>query len=134
MVHHEVKYLMTEAGSNGPEGDAGLEDLDELFEALANRHRREIVRALSLYPSSISQLAAMRGLSLPAIHKHIRVMEDAELITRRKLGRTTFLTLNREALRRLHGWLASYHAYWGSSEETLENYARYLGVKQSDEA
>ncbi|MSP22482.1 MAG: ArsR family transcriptional regulator [Dehalococcoidia bacterium] len=91
-----------------------LEDLDELFEALAHKHRREIVRALSLRPSSISQLAAMRGLSLPAMHKHVRVLEAAEFVSRRKMGRTTFLTLNREALRRLQGWLGQFHAYCGA--------------------
>ena len=107
--------------------------LDGLFEALAHRHRREIVRVLSLHPASISQLAAMRGLSLPAIHKHIRVLEGAELVARRKLGRVTFLTLNREALLRLQGWLGQFHAYWGSPEETLENYARYL-CAEPDEA
>ena len=38
-----------------------------------------------------------------------------------------FLTLNRESLLSLQDWLMQYHAYWGSSEETLENYAKYLG-------
>ncbi len=103
--------------------------LDALFEALAHRHRREIVRVLSLHPASISQLAAMRGLSLPAIHKHIRVLESAEFVSRRKLGRVTFLTLNRQALLRLQGWLGEFRAYWGSPEETLENYAGYLGAQ-----
>jgi DNA-binding transcriptional ArsR family regulator len=121
---------MATVGATSP--PAPLEDLDELFEALAHRHRREIVRVLSLHPSSISQLAAMRGLSLPAIHKHVRVLEAAEFVSRRKLGRTTYLTLNREALRRLQAWLGQFHPYWGSGEETLENYARYLGVEAAD--
>ena len=50
-------------------------DLDTIFEALANKHRREILYVLSLQPCSITQLATMRGLSLPAIHKHIEVLE-----------------------------------------------------------
>jgi DNA-binding transcriptional ArsR family regulator len=69
----------------------------------------------------------MRGLSLPAIHKHINVLEKAGMIIRKKIGRTNFLTLNRESLLSLQDWLLQYHAYWGSSEETLENYAQYLG-------
>ena len=72
------------------------EELDAIFEALANRHRREIVYVLGLHPCSISQLADMRGLSLPAIHKHIAVLERADLVSRRKLGRSNFLTLNRD--------------------------------------
>ena len=103
------------------------QDLDHVFEALANKHRREIIYVLSLQPCAISQLAAMRGLSLPAIHKHIKVLEKAGMITRKKIERTNFLTLNRESLRGLQDWLTQYHTYWGSNEETLENYAQYLG-------
>ena len=44
------------------------EDLDTVFEALANKHRRDIIYVLGLQPCSISFLAEMRGLSLPAIH------------------------------------------------------------------
>ncbi len=69
----------------------------------------------------------MRGLSLPAIHKHIKVLEKAGMITRKKIGRTNILTLNRESLRCLQDWLMQYHAYWGSDVETLGNYAQYLG-------
>jgi len=104
------------------------EDLDRIFEALANRHRREIIRILGLQPCSISQLAEMRGLSLPAIHKHIKLLETAHMITRKKMGRTNFLTLDRQSLRGLQDWLMQFHTYWGSEDETLENYARYLGT------
>ena len=107
------------------------QDLDRVFEALANKHRRDIIYVLSLQPCSISQLAAMRGLSLPAIHKHIKLLENAGMVVRKKIGRTNFLTLNREALRSLQEWLMQYHTYWGSEEETLENYARYLGLEPS---
>lgn len=102
------------------------QDLDDAFEALANKHRREIIYALSLQPCSIGRLASMRNLSLPAIYKHIKVLEKGGMISRKKIGRTNFLTLNRESLRGLQDWLMQYHTYWGSEEETLENYARYL--------
>ena len=105
------------------------QDLDSVFEALANKHRREIIYVLSLQPCSISQLASMRSLSLPAIHKHIKLLENANMILRKKIGRTNFLTLNRKSLRGLQDWLMQYHTYWGSDEETLENYAQYLGRK-----
>ena len=107
------------------------QNLDNVFEALANQHRREIIYVLGLQPYSISQLASMRNLSLPAIHKHIKILENAGLIKLRKIGRTKFLTLNRQSLRGLQDWLMQYHAYWGSSEETLENYSQYLKSKKS---
>lgn len=103
------------------------QDLDNAFEALANKHRREIIYALSLQPCSISQLAAMRSLSLPAIHKHIKVLEKGDMIIRKKIGQTNFLALKRESLRGLQEWLMQFHTYWGSDKETLENYAQHLG-------
>ncbi len=107
------------------------QDLDKVFEALASKHRREMIYALGLQPHSISQLASQRGLSLPAIHKHIKLLENAELIIRKKIGQTNFLTLNRQSLRTLQDWLSQYHAYWGSDEETLENYTQYLDKKST---
>jgi DNA-binding transcriptional ArsR family regulator len=104
------------------------DDLDRLFGALANRHRREMVYLLGLQPMSISRLAAIRGLSLPAINKHVRVLEMAGLVRRRKLGRTTFLTLDRGSILALQAWLGRYHAYWGTEKESLENYEAYLAT------
>ena len=76
-------------------------DLDVVIEALANKHRREIIHVLSLGPCSISKLAFLRNLSLPAIHKHIEVLEKGGLVTRRKIGQTNFLAFNRESFRGL---------------------------------
>jgi len=79
-------------------------DLDIIFEALAHKHR-EIIYVLSLGPCSISKLAFLRNLSLPAIHKHIEILEKGGIVTRRKIGQTNFLTLNPTSLRGLQDWL-----------------------------
>jgi len=97
-------------------------DLDALFAALANGHRREMVSMVALRPWSISALARERGLTLPAMNKHVRVLEEAGLVVRRKLGRTTFLTLDRTAILDLQAWVTRFHAYWGTNKETLANY------------
>ncbi len=102
------------------------QDLDDVLEALANKHRREMVYVLGLQPCAISRLAQMRGLSLPAIHKHVKILENAGLVTRKKTGRSTFLTLDRTAMRSLQEWLAQFHTYWGSENESLANYSEYL--------
>ncbi len=101
-------------------------DLDLIFEALASKHRREIIYALGLQPHSVSQLASMRDLSLPAIHKHIKILKTAGLICEKKFGRTHFLALNRKSLLGLQEWLMQYQAHWGTDKESLENYAHYL--------
>jgi DNA-binding transcriptional ArsR family regulator len=81
------------------------QELDYVFEALASKHRREIIYLLSLQPCSISKLAFLRNLSLPAIHKHIEILEKGGMVTRRKVGQTNFLTLNRSSLSGLQAWL-----------------------------
>ena len=79
--------------------DEGADDLDSVFTALASRHRRQIVDLLALQPASIQQLARRIGISLTAIHRHIRVLEDANLIRRKKSGRVNFLAINRATMR-----------------------------------
>src|SRR5229473_6235112 len=95
------------------------QDLDKVFEALASKHRRAMIYALGLQPHSISQLASMRHLSLPAIHKHIKLLETSGLVIRKKIGRINFLSLNRKSILAIQEWIMQYHAYWGSNDETL---------------
>jgi DNA-binding transcriptional ArsR family regulator len=97
--------------------------LDKAFDALANEKRRSIITSLSLQPLSISKLAQFNDLSLPAIHKHIKILEQAELVCRRKIGRTNFLVLNHDSLILVQQWLLQHQAHWGSAKATLENYA-----------
>ena len=104
--------------------------LDKMFEALANEHRRDIIYVLGLQPHSINQLATLRDLSLPAIHKHIKILKNANLVIEKKIGRTHFLTLNRQSLRNMQDWLMQYQTYWGNENESLENYATYLKSKK----
>ncbi len=103
-----------------------MDELSEVFQALAHEHRRRIIQALALRPHSISELAELRGLSLPAIHKHIRVLEDAAMVRRHKLGRTTILALQRAPLQQLRAWVDQFHPEWGTDEESLANYAQHL--------
>lgn len=96
--------------------------LDEIFSALAQRKRRDMVHALSYRPATVTQLAKEHGLSLPAIHKHIRSLEKAQLIHRKKVGRTNFVALNHASLDLVRSWSSQYRTEWSSDKETLENY------------
>ncbi|NNF70159.1 MAG: winged helix-turn-helix transcriptional regulator [Acidimicrobiia bacterium] len=111
----------------------GFEELDEVFAAMANEHRRAMVLALALRPHSISELADQRGLSLPAIHKHVRVLEDSGMVTRRKTGRTNWLALRREPLLGLQGWIDQFAPWWGTDDEHLDNYATHLDAHPTEE-
>lgn len=102
--------------------EATDEELDELFGALANTKRREMIIELSFRPATVSQLATQHGLSLPAMHKHVRTLEQAKLIQRRKVGRINFVAIERSALRRLQTWANQFNTEWGNGRESLENY------------
>jgi len=96
--------------------------LDHVLDALANQKRRGIVHDLSFQPSTVGHLARKHDLSLPAIHKHIRTLEKAELIVRRKSGRTNFVALNQSSLGLAQQWITQYKTGWGNVNASLENY------------
>lgn len=96
--------------------------LDTVLTALAHPKRRGMVHDLALSPATVTRLARDHGLSLPAIHKHIRQLEAAGLVLRRKAGRTNFVALRRDGLALAQGWIAQYHPAWGSDTATLDNY------------
>ena len=102
--------------------DAPPDDLDEVFTALASRHRREVVLLLAQRPAAIQEVAGRIGLSLPAIHRHVKVLEAAHVVRRTKVGRVNVLALERTALRRLQAWTEQFAPWWGTDAETLGNY------------
>jgi len=102
--------------------DINSPQLDRVFDALANAKRRGIFNTLSFRPATVTQLATEHNLSLASIHRHIRTLEEAGLIQRKKVGRTNFVALKRTTLRAAQAWLMQYRTDWGTDEETLENY------------
>src|SRR6266699_3687528 len=101
--------------------------LDQVFAALAHPKRRKMVYELALTPATVGQLAREHALSLPAMHKHVKVLVEAGLVLHKKAGRTNFLALRRQGLGLAQRWLGQYRAEWGNDEETLENYiARFM--------
>jgi DNA-binding transcriptional ArsR family regulator len=96
--------------------------LDSIFTAIGHAKRRGIIESLSFRPATVSQLAEEHAISLPGIHKHIRILEDAQLIQRKKVGRTNFVAIQRSGLKEMQAWVRQFHPYWGNDRETLENY------------
>jgi DNA-binding transcriptional ArsR family regulator len=96
--------------------------LDSIFQAFAHSKRRGMIYTLSFRPATVTQLANEFHLSLPAMHKHIRLLENAKLIHRKKVGRTNFVALNSKSVSLAKDWLSQFRTDWGSDSETLENY------------
>ena len=104
-----------------------LEDrLDAVFHALSDRTRRALVARLADGPAMITELAAPFKMSLPAVSKHLRVLEEAELIRRTIDGRIHRCSLGPEPLQDAEAWIEHYRPFW---EGTLEALARYVEAR-----
>jgi DNA-binding transcriptional ArsR family regulator len=98
--------------------------LDETLAALADPTRRAILARLADGEARITDIAAPFSISLNSVSKHIRMLERADLVRRRKDGREHILTLNTEPLARTAEWLEAQRALWawrlGKLDEILE--------------
>ena len=103
-----------------------MANLNNIFEALANDKRRGMINTLAYRPATVSQLADDYDLSLPAMHKHVRMLERAKLIKRKKVGRTNFVAFNHKTMQQAQDWIMEFQTAWGSDKETLENYIASL--------
>lgn len=97
--------------------------LDAVFHALSDRTRRALVARLAEGPAKITDLAGPFAMSLPAVSKHIRVLEQARLVRRSVDGRVHHCSLGPEPLRTAKQWLDRYRGFW---EGTLESLAHYV--------
>ncbi len=84
--------------------------LDRVFAALADPTRRAIVERLSRQPASVKDLAAPLAMSLPSVMQHLRVLEDAGLISSAKLGRVRTCRVEPTALATVEKWTAARRA------------------------
>src|SRR5262245_46609626 len=86
--------------------------LDRTFSALSDPTRRAILERLGRGPATISELAHPFGISLPGLLKHVRILEQADLVTTQKHGRTRQCRLGSEQLDEVARWIQSYRSRW----------------------
>ena len=96
------------------------EDLNEIFHALADPTRREIINMMAQRERTVSELAEPFDMSLAAVSKHIKVLERANLVERRITGRTHICSLNTESLSQASEWLRFYKKFWSNRFDLLE--------------
>ena len=86
--------------------------LDRTFSALSDRTRRDILEHLTRGPASITELARPIGISLPGVMKHVRILEEANLVTTQKHGRTRECSLGPEHMDDVAKWIETYRRQW----------------------
>jgi DNA-binding transcriptional ArsR family regulator len=104
--------------------------LDRTFAALADPTRRSILASLAEGERCVTDLAKPHRMSLPAISKHLRVLEKAGLLSRRRRGRMHQLTLEAKPMAEAQQWIAEYRKFWEASLDRLDTYLKKL---QSDD-
>lgn len=97
--------------------------LDLVFRALGDRTRRALLTRLAEHPAMVTELAKPFAMSLPAVSRHIRVLERARLVRRTVDGRVHHCTLDVAPLESANAWLRRYRRFW---QESLGALARYV--------
>jgi DNA-binding transcriptional ArsR family regulator len=98
--------------------------LDRTFAALVDRTRRAILARLEREPgASVTELAKPFAIKLPAVMKHLDVLDEAGLITRSKTGRIVTVRLRAEPMKEAMDWLRRYERFWSKSLDRLAAYA-----------
>ena len=110
-------------------------DVDTLsitFAALADPTRRAILARLAKGEATVTELAAPFDLSLPAISKHLKVLQRAGLIEQGRQAQWRPCRLTPEPLRDVNDWINQYRRHWEASFERLDDYLRELQDDQDD--
>jgi DNA-binding transcriptional ArsR family regulator len=96
------------------------QQLDLVFNALADPTRRAILARLTEGDANVAELAAPFSVSQPAISRHLKVLEQAGLISRHRRATARLSHLEAEPLREATAWLGDYQRYWSESYERLD--------------
>jgi DNA-binding transcriptional ArsR family regulator len=109
-----------------------LDPLSQTLFALADPTRRAIVQRLARGEATVNELAEPFDMSVPAISKHLKVLERAGLVEQGREKQFRPRTLRPEPLRQLNGWLEGYRQFWDESLDRLDDYLKQIQREQSE--
>ncbi len=105
--------------------------LSTTFSALADPTRRAILASLATGEKTVSDLAEPFDMTMPAISKHLKVLEKAELIERSRDAQYRPCKLHPEPLRDIDNWMEQYRRFFEGSFDRLDNYLQQLQAKEN---
>jgi DNA-binding transcriptional ArsR family regulator len=105
--------------------------LDLAFGALAHPIRRGILARLATGDATVAELAKPFKVSAPAISKHMRILENAGLLSRRKLGREHRCRLEQRRMKEAEQWIERQRAFWNDRLDALERYLKEDAAAQA---
>jgi DNA-binding transcriptional ArsR family regulator len=107
-----------------------MANLDRVFHSLSDGTRRAVIAQLASGPASIGDLAQRHHMALPSFMKHIRVLEESEIVISRKRGRVRMCELRSEALTAAQDWLERERRIWGTRLDQLDAFVETLAAKE----
>ena len=107
--------------------------LSSTFHALADPTRRAILESLTTGEKTVSDLAEPFDMTMPAITKHLKVLEKAKLIERSKQAQYRPCHLNPAPLKDLDAWMEQYRKFWEASFDRLDDYLKTLQTKDKND-
>jgi DNA-binding transcriptional ArsR family regulator len=108
------------------------DDLSRVFGALADPTRRAILARLSQGEAGVQEIAKPFDMTLPAISKHLKVLERAKLISRGKDAQWRPCSLEATPLRDASDWIGGYRQFWEESFERLDEYLKEIQAKENN--
>ena len=99
-----------------------MSDLTTVLGAISHPSRRAIIARLAKGPARVTDIAAPFDMSLNAVSKHLKVLEEAGLVHREKQGRDHVIEFRGEPLRQVAGWVHEYERFWNEHLDRLESY------------
>ncbi len=108
------------------------DSLSQLFAALANPTRRAILERLAEGEATVNELAEPFDMSLPAISRHIRVLEETGLISQGQRAQYRPCTLDARPLREVAKWTEQYREIWEARFDRMDDYIRQLESKEKE--
>jgi len=102
--------------------ESSARKLDHIFQALSDPTRRAILKQVSKRERAVGEIAQSYSMSLAAISKHIQSLERAGLVTRRRDGSYSYLSLNVDGLSSADKWMQYYREFWQGSLTSLKNF------------
>jgi DNA-binding transcriptional ArsR family regulator len=106
--------------------------LSRTFAALADPTRRRILEHLAQGDRCVTDLARPYAMSLPAVSKHLRILENAGLVRRRRQGRMHSLKLQAKPMQQASRWIEEYRRFWEVSLDRLDDYLEKLQTTEKE--
>jgi len=104
----------------------------DVFQAIADPIRREIIQLVSTKPLSINEVAEKFEISRPAISKHIKILKECNVIEIKKQGRERFCIIQPKNLIPAFLWIEQYQKLWVDKIDAFENYIMHLKTKDNE--